>query len=249
MRRVGSVLLMLVCWSMLAAYVDSPLLPSPWAVVKEMSRLLTERAPYRHLLISFFRGVVGLTLALVFGILAGVLCGLKKTSMEIISPLVSALQGCPTIVWVSLLMVWVGIGSVVPIVAIAVATFPVIFLNVAHGVSALDKRLLVMSRLYHVAPVRTLRDIVFPGISSYLLAGFAFSASICWKVASTAEFIGSESGVGSQIYWAYHDLNIPRLFCWALILILFALALDAWVIKPLQHVVSNQKRSINGQTN
>jgi NitT/TauT family transport system permease protein len=249
MRRVASVLCMLACWFALAAYANSTLLPSPWAVAKEMGRLITEQGAYRHLLISFFRGVTGLALALIFGILAGVFCGLKKTRMEIISPLVSALQGCPTIVWVSLLMVWVGIGSVVPIVAIAVATFPVIFLNVAHGVSALDKRLLVMSRLYHAGPMRTLRDIVFPGISSYLLAGFAFSASICWKVASTAEFIGSESGVGSQIYWAYHDLNIPRLFCWALILIVFALALDAWLIKPLQQVVSNQKRSINGQAN
>lgn len=246
MKRAASVLFMLVCWSLLALAVNSVLLPSPWTVAKEMAHLLSEQAPYRHMLISFFRGVTGLLLALIGGILAGILCGLRKSAMEAVSPLVSALQGCPTIVWVSLLMVWVGIGSVVPIAAIAAATFPVIFLNVAHGVSALDRRLLVMSRLYHVSRRRILGDIVRPGISPYLLAGFAFSASICWKVASTAEFIGSESGVGAQIYWAYHDLNIPRLFCWALLLILFALAIDTWLIKPLGEVVRNQRSSANG---
>jgi NitT/TauT family transport system permease protein len=138
-------------------------------------------------------------------------------------------------------MVWVGIGSLVPVAAIFVATFPVLFLNTAEGVSALDRRLFLMARLYHVPRRRVLRRIIVPGIYAYLLAGFSFALGICWKVTATAEFIGSSSGIGSEIYWSFRYLDMPRLFAWAVVLVTFGVVLERLIIRPMRRSVQRRR--------
>jgi ABC-type nitrate/sulfonate/bicarbonate transport system permease component len=126
------------------------------------------------------------------------------------------------------------------------ATAPVLFLNAAQGTAALDRRLLLMARVYRVPRLTVLRQIILPGIAPYLLAGFSFALGVCWKVTSTAEFIGSASGVGAQIYWAYRLLDMPRLFAWAFVLIGVGMLLEVRVIRPLRRKVQHERFDVAG---
>jgi NitT/TauT family transport system permease protein len=245
MKACVSIVVLLLFWSAISWLAGPALVPSPIETGRDMLALLGDAASWRHMLITFFRGVVGLALAVVIAFVAGVPCGLSKPTMNAIAPAVSAIQACPAIVWISLLMVWVGIGSVVPIAAIALSAFPVMFLNVAQGVAALDPRLFAMARVFKIPKVRVLRQIVLGGISSYALAGFSYALGICWKVTATAEFIGSSSGIGSQIYWSYRFLNMPRLFCWAILLIALGTSLEVGLIRPLRRRVDSERKSGN----
>ncbi|HQH26873.1 MAG TPA: hypothetical protein PLP17_05700, partial [Oligoflexia bacterium] len=101
MRRITSAVVLLAVWACAAAVIHSPLLPSPLAVLREAMSLFAESDSYRHIAISFFRGILGLSLALTTGVLLGLPCGRHKTMMDTIAPLASAVQGCPTIVWIT----------------------------------------------------------------------------------------------------------------------------------------------------
>jgi NitT/TauT family transport system permease protein len=243
MKALLSIAVLLLCWSVISWLVGHALVPSPIETGRELTSLLVDPSSWRHMLITFFRGATGLALAVVVAFFSGVPCGLSKRAMNVLAPAVSAIQACPAIIWISLLMVWVGIGSIVPIAAIALSAFPVMFLNVAQGVAALDSRLFVMVRVFKVPKVRVLRQLVLAGISSYALAGFSYALGICWKVTATAEFIGSASGIGSQIYWSYRFLNMPRLFCWAILLIALGMSLEIGLIRPLRRRVGNERVS------
>ncbi len=243
MKWCVSILLAVVLWAVVSWLAGPALFPSPWETAGAMARLLATAESWKHILITFFRGTAGLFLALAAAFLIGIPCGLNRTAMNLLSPLIAVMQACPVIVWVSLLMVWVGVGSMVPIAAIWASVFPVLFLNVAQGVAALDERLFVMARVYRVGRWRMLRQLILPGISAPVVAGFSYALGVCWKVTATAEFIGSSSGIGSRIYWSYRFLDMPQLFCWALILIAFGLALEAGWVRPLRDRVRNAKKS------
>ena len=230
----------LVLWSVMTLIAGQALVPSPLETAKELLLMLGEKGCWQHFSISFFRGIAGLLFAFLAGLIAGIPCGRSKSAMDILSPMVTAVQACPTIIWISLLMVWAGMGGVVPLVSTFVATFPVMFFNIAQGVACLDPRLFSMARLYRVSRQRTLAHLVLPGIAPFVLAGFAFSLGICWKVISMAEFIGSSTGVGSQIYWAYRSLDMPRLFSWAIILMALGVFIDASLIKPLRQILKTR---------
>jgi ABC-type nitrate/sulfonate/bicarbonate transport system permease component len=227
-------LFVLAAWYGLSWWAGGALVPPPHETAQTMWSLLLKVDTWRNLMITFFRGCSGLLMAFVLGTLIGIVCGLQRWIMDLLSPLVSAVQACPTIIWITLLMVWAGVGSVVPIVAIFVATFPVFFVNAAQGTGAVDRRLFAMARLYRVPRMRRLKQVVLPGIRPYILAGLSYALGICWKVAATAEFIGSSSGVGARIYWAFRFLEMPQLFCWAILLMLFGVLLEAGLIRPLR---------------
>jgi NitT/TauT family transport system permease protein len=245
MKARWSIVALFLVWFAISWLAGPALVPSPIETGRELARLLGQPSNWRHMLITFFRGAAGLSLAMMIALALGVPCGLSKGAMNVLAPLVSAIQACPAIIWISLLMVWAGMGSIVPISAIVLSTFPVMFLNVAQGIAAIDPRLFVMTRVFKVPKGRVLRQIVLAGISPYVLAGFSYALGIAWKVTATAEFIGSASGIGSQIYWSYRFLDMPKLFCWAILLIALGTSLEIGLIRPLRRRVGNERTSMD----
>ena len=243
MKWIFSFLIILTAWGLASWLAGPALFPGPLVTAREMLNLLQQRSAWENILITFFRGTSGLILAFALGLLAAVPCGTCPALMHSLSPLVAALQACPTIVWISIMMVWAGSGSVVPVTAVTVAVFPVMFFNLAQGIASLDKRLFAMASVYKVPFRRVLGSIILPGVASHLLAALAYALSVSWKVTSTAEFISSGTGVGAQIFWSFRLLNMPALFCWAAILIGFGVVTDAILVKSLRQRLKSQKEA------
>jgi NitT/TauT family transport system permease protein len=224
-------------WTAASLWFGEMLVPDPLRTGRELVRLLGRGDTWQHLALTLFRGSAGMLLGTTAGYLLGIPCGLSPRAMRLVSPLITALQSCPPIVWISLLLVWAGIGATVPILVVAAATFPVLFINISHGTADLDRGLLEMARVYRLPPARILVEIILPGTSRYALAAFSFALGITWKVTATAEFFGSGTGVGARIYWAYRQLDMPALFAWTTIIILIGMGLENGLIQPLRQGV------------
>jgi NitT/TauT family transport system permease protein len=199
---------------------------------------------WQHILITLYRIILGLSAAFVLAISIGFFCSVKQNVIEYVSPFAFIIQACPIIIWISLLIIWAGTGSFVPILAVFLATFPILVINVIQGINGLDQRLFQMVHLYQVPLIDFLTEVVWGGIAGYVLAGLAISLSLAWKVASTAEFIGSSTGVGAQIYLSYKLLNIERLFAWALLLIIIGIIIDIFIVRRLRCNVDERMRLI-----
>ena len=230
-------LVLLAVWAALAAAFGEQLVPGPRRTTQELAGLALQASTWEHLALTVFRGTLGLSLGTLAGYLLGIPCGLSPATMRLLSPLVTALQSCPPIVWISLLLVWAGIGAVVPVLVVAAATFPVLFINLAHGTAEIDRGLLQMARVYRLPPWRILLDIILPGTSRYALAAFSFALGVTWKVTATAEFFGAGSGVGARIYWAQRQLDMPLLFAWTAMIVVLGMLIEIGLILPLRQGV------------
>lgn len=233
-------LVLLLLWAVLRIAFGEVLVPGPLRTGRELAALMSRAESWQHIALTLFRGSAGLLIGAVLGYVLGIPCGLCPGAMRMMAPVVTALQSCPPIVWISLLLVWAGIGATVPILVVAAATFPVLFLNIAHGAADLDGGLLEMARVYRLRPTRVLREIILPGTSRYALAAFSFSMGITWKVTATAEFFGSGTGIGARIYWAYRQLDMPLLFAWTAVIVVIGLAIEIGIIHPLRHGVRTE---------
>ncbi|MDR0356062.1 MAG: ABC transporter permease subunit [Deltaproteobacteria bacterium] len=215
-------------------FVGSALAPGPAAILKVLGRLAASGDLFVQMGHTVFRGLVGCLLANLLGSTLGLLVGRATWAMNMTAPLVASLQSCPPVIWVTLVMVWAGTGSVVPIATVFAATLPFVFSNTAQGAMGLNGRLLAMGRLYDVPKTRVFRSYVLPAISPFWLAGLSAVLATGWKAAAVAEFLGSHTGVGAKIYWSYTQLNMEELNAWALALIILGLTLEGAVISPLR---------------
>lgn len=234
LKRLIPLLVLFMAWWGVSRIAGTAVIPTPIATARAGWRLGADSETWQHVLITLSRGLTGLGIAACAALLLGVPCGISRETMRMVQPLVTACQGCPPVIWISLLMVWAGTGSTVPVAAIVVTVFPVMLANVAQGVASLDPRLFAMSRVYRIPRRRVFCEIVLPGIADYVVAALSFSLGITWKVTATAEFLGAGSGIGAQLYWAYRKLDMPVLFAWAVIVIVLGLALETWMIRPLR---------------
>ncbi|MDL2283979.1 ABC transporter permease subunit, partial [Oxalobacter sp. OttesenSCG-928-P03] len=231
---VVSLLLLAAAALMANHFLGPELAPSPGAVMEAWWRLAQNGELFRELGYTLMRGIAGILLANIAGVVLGLAAGMIPGVLRMISPLVAGLQACPAIVWITLLMVWAGTGSLVPVTTVFAVTFPFVFSSTAQGMMGLDRRLFAMSRLYSVSKTKMLRLLVLPGIGPYWLAAFSTVLAAGWKAAAVAEFLGSHEGIGARIFWSYRRLNMEDLNAWALTLILLGVLLECAVIMPLR---------------
>ena len=210
------------------------LAPSPGAILAAFLELARSGELFRELAVTLARGALGILLANAAGFSLGLAAGLIPGALRLVSPLVAALQACPPILWISLILVWASTGSAVPVATVFAATFPFVFSTTAQGVLGLDRRIFAVSRLYAVPKGRILRLFILPGVFPYWLAGLSTVLATGWKAAAVAEFLGSHQGIGAQIFWSYHKMNMATLNAWALALILLGVALEGWLVVPLR---------------
>lgn len=140
------------------------LAPPPEAVFAALWKIIRSGEAFRELFVTAARALAGIFLANLSGIVLGLAAGLVPGALRLLSPLVAALQSCPPVVWISLVMVWAGTGSPVPVATVFAAAFPFVFSAAAQGVTGLDRRVFAMSRLYGVPKTRVMRRYVLPGI-------------------------------------------------------------------------------------
>lgn len=247
MAYLFSLTLLLSGWYLSTLFFGAALVPSPWQTLISLGELARTFAFWQALTLTLFRGLFALLLSVAAALLLGIPAGRKRRIMELSSPLVAALQATPPILWITLLMVWVGTGSQVPIAVVAVSLFPPLFANIAQSTAAIDQRLLDLTRVYHIGRRRLLIDILLPAIAPYFLAAFSYALGSCWKIAAVAEFLGSSQGIGARIYWSYRMLDMPQLFAWATVLIGLGMIVELALIRPLREL-SKASRGPSGSS-
>lgn len=226
--------LVLAAWTAGYLVLGEALFPSPLSVIIRTGRLFGDPVSVNHLSLSLFRGFLGLVITYIIALPAGILCGLNKRLMDGLSPLVTIFQSCPPVIWISLLMVWVGMGNIVPVTVAVLTMLPVVFFSTASAVRSIDSDLFDFAYVYHTGRFRILTGIILPAIYSALVASLSYSLGVTWKVIATAEFFGSADGIGSRLYWSFRFLDMAGLFAWTLVLIILGFITEMFIIRILR---------------
>lgn len=228
-------------------FLGPALAPPPHRVAQALIHISLEGTLFQELSITIFRAAGGLLIANLFGVLLGLCAGGIPFLCRVTAPIITALQACPIVVWISLALVWVGTGSAVPLAAVFIATLPPVFTGVTQGMAAVDKRASAMSRLYHVPLSGRIRHLLLPSIMPFWLAAFSHTLAGSWKVAAMAEFLGSSNGVGTRIFWSYRQMEMPDLFAWTCAIILLGIAFDHALAEPLQNMAHRLEKNMTLQ--
>ena len=77
--------------------------------------------------------MVGITIALVAGLAAGLIAGSFKTAMALLKPVITILLAMPPIIWVVMALFWFGFGNPSVLFTIIVLVAPADLCQCRHG--------------------------------------------------------------------------------------------------------------------
>lgn len=201
----GSVLLTLVVpvlflllWQLLATSGEfSPSqLPTPGAVLAAIAELVGRGELWLHIAISTQRVLLGFVFGAGAGVVLGGLVGLSGPARTLLGPSIQALRAVPSLAWVPLLLLWLGIGETPKITLVAIGAFFPVYTTVSAALAHVDRHLVEVGHAYGRTGVRLFLQIQLPAIAPGALAGLRLGLAQGWLFLVAAELIASSIGLG-----------------------------------------------------
>lgn len=182
--------------------------------------------------ISLWRLLIGLLVAVVVGVPAGLLVGLSGLAERASLPVVQFLRMISPLSWAPIAVAVFGIGSQPVIFLIAAAAVWPILLNTAAGVKAIDPGLLHVARSFHATRLELLTAVVLPAIRGHVQTGLRLALGIAWVVLVPAEMLGVRSGLGYQVLNARDQLAYDQVVAVIVVIGVLGYLLD-WAARRL----------------
>ncbi|MGM7669717.1 ABC transporter permease [Microbacterium sp. A93] len=191
------VLLVIAWWAVTAAGLFSPVqLPAPASVVQAGLDLAAEGELGHHIAISVQRVLLGFVIGGVFGLLAGSVLGLSTWADTLLSPLIGAIRAVPSLAWVPLLILWMGINEDSKVTLIAIGAFFPIFTNLYAALKHVDPHLVEAGRAFGFHGLRLLRTVQLPAVVPSVFSGLRLALAQAWLFLVAAELIAASMGLG-----------------------------------------------------
>ena len=215
-------------WWLIALILNKPLLlPTPIAVIKTIGILALTGDFWLAILISLIRILLGIALALLFGVLLAMLTVKSPFCHHLFSPLLTLCKATPVASVIFLVLLWVGRDRV-PLFIAFIMALPIVWSNVREGLLQTDKKLLEMAKIFKLSGSQQLVSIRIPSLFPYFLAACRSAIALAWKAGIAAEVLClPKRSIGLGIYDGKMYLETDALFAWTLVVILIS-ALVEW---------------------
>ena len=197
-----------------------------------------------HIWASTQRIVIGFVLASMVAIPLGLFMALNRYVNAIVKPLFDLFKPMPPIAWVSLAILWFGIGESAKVFIIIIGTFVPCLLNAYNGVRLVDQELYDVIRVLGGNRRDEIFEVCFPASFPAVFAGLQISMSVAWTCVVAAELMNARDGLGFLIKRGM-DTHQPALVLSGMILIAFAAWCTTQALGLLERKVCPWKRSID----
>ncbi|RIJ54265.1 ABC transporter permease, partial [Clavibacter phaseoli] len=230
---VGLVVPVLVVglWAVVTATgaVPAHLLPAPLDVVRAGAELAQQGILGQYVAISLQRVLLGFALGATVGLVLGTVVGLSRVGRLLLAPTAGAFRTVPSLAWVPLLLLWMGINedSKVTLVAIG-AMFPV-YTTVAGALRHVDPHLVEVGRAFGLTRIPLLVTVQLPAVLPAVVSGLRLALAQSWLFLVAAELLAASMGLGYLLTESSSNGRVDRVLLAIVLLAVLGAVTDAVV--------------------
>jgi sulfonate transport system permease protein len=179
-----------------AGLSDGRLVPPPSRIYAEFAELARNGELQRHVVATLARVAAGFGLGVAVGTLLGAIAGYSTLVRRLIDPSLQGLRAVPSIAWIPLFILWLGIFEVSKVALIAVGVFFPIYLGVMGAVMSVDRKIVEVGRAFRLTGVQMVRRILLPAVLPAYIIAVRAGLGLGWMFVIAAEFMGASEGLG-----------------------------------------------------
>lgn len=210
--------------------------PAPEQVVTAFVKTFQSGELLKHTWASLGRQLVGVALAALIGIPAGILLGASRDFRSAFLPLCRLIYPIPGIAWIPLAILWFGIGFKSTVFVIFfTGVWPILF-NTMTGVTTLDGQYTDVARVYLAPRLFYVRRVLMPGSLPYIITGVRLTYGVGWRVIVGAEMISSITGLGFMIDDARWQLRPDVMVTGMITIAMIGWVMENWAFDWLERV-------------
>lgn len=190
----------LVVWQVGAWIYGPDIIPGPVATWGGARELLLDGSLLRDIGISFYRVLAGWSLGSLIAIPLGLIIGRVTAIRVFAEPFLNFIRFIPPIAFITLFLVWFGIGEQSKVALILYATLFIVMMNTLIGVLSLEEDKLRSARSMGATEWQILLHVVIPATTPYMFTGIRLAMGTSYMAIIGAEMMAANEGVGFLIW-------------------------------------------------
>lgn len=182
-------------------WLAEQILPPPVLVYETARDMVLSGELFYHAGVSLRRVVIGFALGATAGLTLGIAMGLSQRVEDYVKPLFLAFAQIPTLGWIPLLMLLVGIDETLKIIIIAKGALVPMALNTFAGIRSVSPKYIEVGQALRFSRWQMLRLIVLPGAVPSIFTGIRYGLTHAWTSLVGVELLASSEGLGYLLVW------------------------------------------------
>ena len=172
------------------------LMPPPSTIGATLWELAKSGELQLHCLATLGRVLAGFALGALFGTMVGAAAGSLVVVSRLIDPTLQALRAVPSIAWVPLFILWMGIFETSKVVLIAVGVFFPVYLGVAGAIESIDRKLIEVGQVFRLNRWAMVLRVMLPAVLPAWIISLRSGLGLGFMFVVAAEFMGASEGLG-----------------------------------------------------
>jgi sulfonate transport system permease protein len=150
----------------------------------------------RHIVATLSRVLAGFGLGVAAGTILGAISGYWGLARRLLDPTIQALRAIPSLAWVPLFILWLGIFETSKIALIAIGVFFPVYLGVMGAILSVDRKIVEVGRAFRLSGPAMIRRILLPAVLPAYVVALRVGLGLGWMFVVAAELIGASEGLG-----------------------------------------------------
>ncbi|HBY57185.1 MAG TPA: ABC transporter permease [Candidatus Atribacteria bacterium] len=175
---------------------------------------------------SLIRVLIGFFAGSITGLFIGIIMGWNNLVNRSLNPIISLIYPIPALGWLPLLMLWFGIGEILPITIIFICSFFPILYNTVTGIKNVDKNYIFVARILGASDLKILSTVVIPLALPNIFTGLRLESGMAWRVIIAAEMVAIPTGIGALMMKAESLIRIDIIIVCLIVLGVMCLSFE-----------------------
>ena len=183
-------------WAIRMGLASGRLMPPPSVIFQTLRELAQSGELQSHCFATLARVGAGFALGALAGTLVGAVAGASPLMRTVIDPSLQALRAVPSVAWVPLFILWMGIFETSKVALIAVGVFFPVYLGVAGAIIGIDRKLIEVGRVFRLNRMAMIRRVMLPAVMPAWVIALRSGLGLGFMFVVAAEFMGASEGLG-----------------------------------------------------
>jgi sulfonate transport system permease protein len=175
---------------------DGRLVPPPSIVYETLADLARTGELQHHVAATLARVAIAFAVGTAAGTILGAVAGYSGIARGLIDPTLQGLRAVPSIAWIPLFILWLGIFETSKVALIAVGVFFPVYLGVMGAIVAVDRKIVEVGRVFRLSGFALVRRILLPAVLPSYVVSLRAGLGLGWMFVIAAEFMGASEGLG-----------------------------------------------------
>jgi len=212
-------------WWVVSIFTENHILSSPFYVMTVIIRMLNYEL-IDTIYFSFIRLFIGYMISLITSILLAIISKKNDMILKVIEIVSSSMLKVPNIAYLTMFMIFIGVGTPTVIATIIVSLVPTMTLSFLSIFKQINRHIEDISDIFNIPFAKRAIYFYFPTLMESFYPIFTMTFSLGFKLMVMAEFVAGTNGLGYRLVEKKMSFNMDEVIAYVIIIVIVGVFLQ-----------------------